>query len=177
MWQGQDSVFELSANSRQLSDFSLTAEGLRLTAIKRRGVEQRQLVGLITQRSQVRVLPPLPRFSYETAPEEILRGPFLFMLLTFCKHRERDWLRLSILGRLPPPYRIIERFCGLFSYPWERRTRLLSDNGPGYIFRSFGEYLRLVSIRHILASPSHPQTNGKLEQYHRTIKLDINQIP
>ena len=101
MWLGQDSVFERSANSRQLSDFSLTAEGLRLAAIKRRGVEQRQLVGLITQRSQVRVLPPLPRFSYETAPEEILRGPFLFMLLTFCKHRERDWQRLSILGRLP----------------------------------------------------------------------------
>ncbi|HIM89149.1 MAG TPA: transposase, partial [Dehalococcoidia bacterium] len=54
---------------------------------------------------------------------------------------------------------------------------LLSDNGPGYIFRSFGEYLRLVSIRHILASPFHPQTNGKLERYHLTIKLDVNQIP
>ena len=118
MWLGQDSVFELSANSRQLSDFSLTAEGLRLTAIKRRGVEQRQLVGLITQRSQVRVLPPLPRFSYETAPEEILRGPFLFMLLTFCKHRKRDWQRLTILWRRPK--RIIERLCGLFSYPWQQ---------------------------------------------------------
>ena len=109
MWLGQDSVFELSANSRQLSDFSLTAEGLRLTAIKRRGVEQRQLVGLITQRSQVRVLPPLPRFSYETAPEEIFRGPFLFMLLTFCKHRERVWQRLSILA---PPSASSNAFAG-----------------------------------------------------------------
>ena len=34
-----------------------------------------------------------------------------------------------------------------------------------------------MSIRHILASPSHPQTNGKLDQYHRTIKLEVNQIP
>ncbi|MFP6650909.1 MAG: hypothetical protein VCA17_01585, partial [Dehalococcoidia bacterium] len=58
--------------------------------------------------------------------------------------------------------------------PWERRTRLLSDNGPGYISHSFGEYLRLVGIRHILASPFHPQTNGKLERYHRTIKLNVN---
>ena len=61
--------------------------------------------------------------------------------------------------------------------PWEHRTRLLSDNGPGYISHSFGEYLQLMGIRHILASPFHPQTNGKLEQYHRAIKLDVNQIP
>ena len=66
---------------------------------------------------------------------------------------------------------------GMTDVPWEHRTRLLSDNGPGYISHSFGEYLRLVGIRHILASPFHPQTNGKLERYHRTIKLDVNQIP
>jgi len=65
---------------------------------------------------------------------------------------------------------------GMTDVPWEHRTRLLSDNGPGYISHSFGEYLRLVGIRHILASPFHPQANGKLERYHRTIKLDVNPI-
>ena len=66
---------------------------------------------------------------------------------------------------------------GMIDVPWDHRTELLSDNGPGYISHSFGEHLRLVGIRHILASPLHPQTNGKLERYHRTIKLDVNQIP
>ena len=56
------------------------------------------------------------------------------------------------------------------------RTRLLSDNGSGYISRAFQEYLHLVAIRHILASPFHPQTNGKLERYHRTLKDDVNQV-
>ena len=57
------------------------------------------------------------------------------------------------------------------------RTRLLSDNGPGYVSRAFRDYLRVVGIRHILATPFHPQANGKLERYHQTIKRDVNQVP
>jgi len=66
---------------------------------------------------------------------------------------------------------------GMTEVPVADRTRLLSDNGSGYVSRAFGDYLRLVGIRHILAAPFHPQTNGKLERYHQTIKRDVNQIP
>jgi len=66
---------------------------------------------------------------------------------------------------------------GMTDVPVEDRTALLSDNGPGYLSRQFGEYLRLVGIRHIVASPYHPQTNGKIERYHRTIKGEINLVP
>jgi transposase InsO family protein len=68
-------------------------------------------------------------------------------------------------------------FTGMTDVPVEDRTVLLSDNGAGYISQQFNEYLRLVGIRHIAASPFHPQTNGKMERYHRTIKGEINQVP
>jgi len=58
----------------------------------------------------------------------------------------------------------------------EDRTVLLSDNRPGYISQQFNQYLHLVGIRRIIASPYYPQTNGKIEGYHRTIKGEINQV-
>ena len=66
---------------------------------------------------------------------------------------------------------------GMTEVPIEDRTKLLSDNGAGYVCRAFRDYLHLVGIRHILAAPFHPQTNGKLERYHQTIKREVNQIP
>jgi putative transposase len=66
---------------------------------------------------------------------------------------------------------------GMTDVPVEDRTVLLSDNGSGYLSRQFGDYLRLVGVRHIIASPYHPQTNGKIERYHRSLKGEINLLP
>jgi transposase InsO family protein len=57
---------------------------------------------------------------------------------------------------------------GMTNVLTEDRTKLLSDNGPGYLSGQFNGYLRLVGIRHIVAAPYHPETNGKIERYHRT---------
>jgi transposase InsO family protein len=65
---------------------------------------------------------------------------------------------------------------GMTDVPVEDRTNLLSDNGAGYLSRSFRDYLQLIGIRHILAAPFHPQTNGKLERYHQSIKKEVNQL-
>jgi transposase InsO family protein len=65
---------------------------------------------------------------------------------------------------------------GMTDVPVEGRTVLLSDNGAGYLSRQFGEYLRLVGVRHIVASPYHPQTNGKIERYHRSIKNELSLV-
>ena len=66
---------------------------------------------------------------------------------------------------------------GMAEVPLEDRTRLLSDNGSGYVSRAFRDYLSLVGIRHVRAAPYHPQTNGKLERYHQSIKQEVNQVP
>ena len=66
---------------------------------------------------------------------------------------------------------------GMDKVPIQDRTSLLSDNGSGYVSQAFGDYLRLVGIKHILASPFHPQTNGKVERYQQTLKGEINQVP
>jgi len=68
-------------------------------------------------------------------------------------------------------------FTGMTEVPLEDRTVLLSDNGAGYISQQFNTYLKLVGIGHITASPFHPQTNGKIERYHRSLKAEINQLP
>jgi transposase InsO family protein len=66
---------------------------------------------------------------------------------------------------------------GMTEVPVEDRTKLLSDNGAGYVSRAFRDYLHLVGIRHILAAPFHPQTNGKLERYQQSVKREVNQVP
>jgi len=65
---------------------------------------------------------------------------------------------------------------GMTDVPVEDRTKLLTDNGSGYVSRSFRDYLHLVGIRHIKAALFHPQTNGKLERYHQTLKQEVNQV-
>ncbi len=66
---------------------------------------------------------------------------------------------------------------GMTDVPVEDRTRLLSDNGAGYVSRAFRDYLTLVGIGHILSAPFHPQTNGKVERYQQSLKKEVNQLP
>ncbi len=52
----------------------------------------------------------------------------------------------------------------------ESRPRIISDNGPQFVAKDFKEYIRLWQTTHVLTSPHYPQSNGKLERYHRTLK-------
>jgi putative transposase len=58
--------------------------------------------------------------------------------------------------------------------PAQERPKLLSDRGSALTSKPFGEYLEAQGLGHICESSYHPQTNGKIERYHRTCKEKIN---
>ncbi len=57
--------------------------------------------------------------------------------------------------------------------------RIISDNGPQFIAKDFKEFIRIAGMTHVKTSPYYPQSNGKIERWHKTIKGDCirTQVP
>jgi len=62
---------------------------------------------------------------------------------------------------------ILQRARELFP---DAQPRIISDNGPQFISKDFKEFVRISGMTHVKTSPYYPQSNGKLERYHKTIK-------
>jgi len=56
-------------------------------------------------------------------------------------------------------------------YP-EARPRIISDNGPQFISRDFKEFIRISGMTHVRTSPYYPQSNGKIERWHQSLKRE-----
>jgi putative transposase len=56
-------------------------------------------------------------------------------------------------------------------YP-DATPRIISDNGPQFIARDFKEFIRIAGMTHVRTSPYHPQSNGKIERWHGTLKRE-----
>lgn len=54
----------------------------------------------------------------------------------------------------------------------EARPRIISDNGPQFIARAFKEFIRISGMTHVRTSPYYPQSNGKIERWHGSLKQE-----
>jgi putative transposase len=61
--------------------------------------------------------------------------------------------------------RALEKFPGV-------TPRIISDNGPQFVAKEFKEFIRIRGMSHVRTSPYYPQSNGKIERFHRTLKGD-----
>lgn len=59
---------------------------------------------------------------------------------------------------------------GLDQVRVKHKPRLLTDNGPCYLSGELSEYLESNNIEHTRGAPYHPQTQGKIERFHRSMK-------
>lgn len=64
-------------------------------------------------------------------------------------------------------------FTGLDQVKVKHKPRLLSDNGPSYLAGELAEYLDKNGMSHTRGRPYHPQTQGKIERWHRSLKNQI----
>lgn len=56
-------------------------------------------------------------------------------------------------------------------YP-NQTPRIISDNGPQYVSKDFKAFINMCDMTHVRTSPYYPQSNGKLERWHRTLKQE-----
>ena len=52
------------------------------------------------------------------------------------------------------------------------KPRLISDNGPQFVARDFKQFVRISGMDHVRTSPYYPQSNGKIERWHGSLKAE-----
>ncbi len=56
-------------------------------------------------------------------------------------------------------------------YP-QARPRIITDNGPQFIAKDFKEFIRFCGMTHVRTSPYYPQSNGKIERWQQSVKVE-----
>jgi transposase InsO family protein len=60
---------------------------------------------------------------------------------------------------------------GREKYP-DAKPRIISDSGPQFVARDFKGFIRIAGMTHVRTSPYYPQSNGKLERWHKSLKSE-----
>lgn len=138
-----------------------------------------KVAGLLNRWNRVKRSSKGGGFDQPTAPHQHwhtdikyvnYHGTFLFLISVidgYCRYIVHHELRQNMqqFDVQITLQRAFEKFPGY-------KPRIISDNGPQFISRDFAEYLKQVGLQHIRTSVAYPQSNGKIERYHRTIHQD-----
>lgn len=54
----------------------------------------------------------------------------------------------------------------------EAKPRVISDNGSAYISKEFKGFIKASGMTHVRTSPFYPQSNGKMERFNKTLKVE-----
>ena len=99
-----------------------------------------------------------------------IRGTFYY-LCSFLDACSRSIIHWEIREQMTEPDIEIILQRAKEKYP-AARPRIISDNGPQFIAKDFKEFIRISGMTHVRTSPFYPQSNGKLERFHKTIKTE-----
>ena len=186
----RDQIIELALEQSELSPRELA---VRFTDEKRYFVSEATVYrllkahDLITSPAYV-VIKAADRFHTQTTrPNEMWQTDF-----TYFKIIGWGWMYLSTVLDDYSRYIISWKLCstmraqdvtdtldmalaasGCHQAHVRHKPRLLSDNGPSYIAGELADYIEAQSMSHVRGAPMHPQTQGKIERWHQTLKNRI----
>lgn len=93
---------------------------------------------------------------------------YLCSILDGCSRYIADW---EIGERMTETDIEILLQRGREKYP-HAKPRIISDNGPQFIAKDFKAFIRICGMTHVRTSPYYPQSNGKIERWHGSLKSE-----
>jgi transposase InsO family protein len=115
--------------------------------------------------------PPAPHQHWHTDIAYVNVGGTFYYLISVLDGYSRFLLHWELRESMKEEDVEIVLQRAVEKYP-EARPRVISDNGSAFIARDFKVFIREAGMTHVRTSPYYPQSNGKLERFHRTIKND-----
>lgn len=175
-------------SSREISHFITDDKGFSVSEmtvfrhLKRKGLIRSQVVNSFPAGPEYSYKPKRINEQWQTdATYLFIKNWGWYYLISVLDDFSRKIMAWMLLSSMTAEdfAQVVELACethGLDPLNVDTMPRLVSDRGPALISDDFGEYLKAKEIGHILASPYHPQTNGKIERYHRSLKAQVKLI-
>lgn len=135
--------------------------------------------GLLNQWKTMKTSSKGSGFKQPTAPHQHwhtdikyinFRGTFLF-LISVMDGYSRYIIHHEVRANMTKDDVMITIQKAKEKYP-DKKPRIISDNGGQFISKDFQEFIKFLELTHIRTSVAYPQSNGKLERFHRSIGIE-----